>query len=97
MLVLAGNQFVVAHPDGAQNADIQWLVVLGTDFAAKTEAQISDVVTGARRNVARHVHADQGGRREIVGGFFQRFADDRLLQRFMRIQMAGRLVKSLIE
>jgi hypothetical protein len=32
------------------------------------------------------------GRREIVGGFLQRFADDCLLQRFVRVEVAGRLV-----
>jgi hypothetical protein len=63
--------------------------------AAEGEAQVGDVGAARLRVVARHVHAHQPFRDELVRGFFHGFAHDRLLERFVRVEVAGRLVQRM--
>ncbi len=88
-----GGDFVAGHPDGAQDALVQRLVELAPGLAAEGEAQVGHIGPARLGVVARHVHAHQRARNELVRGFLQRLAHHRLLERLVRVEVAGRLVQ----
>ncbi len=61
--------------------------------AAEGQPQIGHVLVTRRAPQAREVDADEAIRHEHPAGFFEHFADDALLGRFARFEMAGRIVE----
>jgi hypothetical protein len=64
------------------------------ELAAEGEAQVRDVLAGRCLDEAGDVDAQQRGRPEMPGGFFQRLARAPLRRRFARIEVAGRIVQA---
>ena len=71
--------------------------LLIAQFTGEGEAQVGDVgvarIAGRGALEARHVHADQGGGREMVGRLLERLARAALGRRFAGVQVARRCVE----
>ena len=93
----AGANRIRAQPQGAHNAVVQRLAGHKvTELAAKSKAQIGDVVAPVSQLPlkARQVDADQRRGPEMKGGFFQRLARAALDRALTRVQVTGRVVQA---
>src|SRR5690606_7383909 len=81
-----------AQPHGLQDAFVQGPVRMVPDRLAG-ESHAQEVAAIPRRGPL--VGADEGGQGDIPAGFLQDFAPGRRRQRFVGLQVAGRLVEHL--
>lgn len=100
MFGLTRAQIVDAQPVRTQDAVIQRSgAVMGAarairKAAGESKAQIGDVGFAGLVNKPRQIDADPVHHLDMVGGFFQGFADTGVSQCFARLEMPGGLVQA---
>jgi hypothetical protein len=90
----ARTQFGQRHPHGAHDAVVEAARRVGrADVAAECETDESHILVARRTLEAREIDADQAVRREGAARLLQHLADHALLGRFLRVEVAGRVVE----